>query len=153
MCFQLLNCVFLESREASPGVHGINFSPGRSLKKTGMNMINATAMDREEIAVVKPKLLISAVPATKANDVPTILVPHINPFALACSLIGITSTAIPSVATSWKAPKKLMKKPAVISPKELFNGSGINPIHKKLIINPNWPKITHGRFLPIERMV
>ena len=98
--FQLWSWIFSASAEGFPLVHGINFSPGRSLKHIGTNIKKAKARDKNGIAVENPNRFISDVPTTSVIETPMVLEPHIKPFARAFSLFGTISTAIPSVATS-----------------------------------------------------
>src|SRR6187431_2581501 len=123
MSFQLVICICFASEEAAPFVHGNNFSPGRSFKNKGTSIIRPIVTDRLSIDVAKLYLYNSQLPTASEADVPMIFEPHINPLAFACCDRGTISMAIPSVATSWKAPKKLMAKAAILKTPRLFNGS------------------------------
>ncbi len=81
---QLVNCIFVVSLDAIPLVQGKNFSPGRSLRNIGTNIITVTIIESERIAIVKLYSSNNQLPNAREAEVPIILEPHINPLALAC---------------------------------------------------------------------
>ena len=85
-------------------------------------MITQIRAERHKIAVVKLYLFRSQVPKASEEEIPIIFEPHIKPLARACWCTGMMSTAIPSVATSWKDPKKDTVNPAARKRKELELG-------------------------------
>ena len=95
--------------------------------------------------------LISQVPVVSEAEVPSTFAPHIRPLACDCCSTGMMSTAMPSVATSWKAPKKLTMKPMMDSPRMLFTGSGISVMDRKLSTSPTCPNSTQGLRRPMGR--
>ena len=121
---QLVNCNFFVSGDAVPEVQGAIFSPCRSLKNMGASIMMLIITANMSMEVVKSYLFNSQVPNASVVEMAMIFEPHIKPLARACWLIGMISTAIPSVATSWKAPKNDTAKPAAIKRFKLFNGSG-----------------------------
>ena len=96
-----------DSGDDLPCIQGRNFSPGRSRISRGSKKIIPTENPRTSSAAENPTLLSIQDPAASEEETPSVFEPHISPLALACSSFGKISMAMASVATSWKAEKKL----------------------------------------------
>ena len=114
--------------DAAPAVHGRSRSPGllRTSSGTGVKAnVAAPAMANVAEAPTCPSShdATAAVPATLS-----VFLPHIRLLARACSSSGTTSMVSASVATSWRARKRLPAVRSAVSRPRFESGSGASAI-------------------------
>ncbi len=87
--------------EACPLDQGMSFSPGRSLKNIGTSIIKATAIDKDEMAIVNPNKFINEVPITSDKAVPIVLAGLLTGFLTVSSSFGAYQLVDTGQDTCW----------------------------------------------------